>query len=250
LIALIDEDVFLVSKVFWNSDKGEALEEFYTMPLEDDEVVFIYLGYSGILLRTAQTTVAFDIADLLGDKEIKAMEGLDLLLFTHGHGDHYKTDTTLQVFEAKVPHIVAESSVAKDLKGKIPEEELTMTEKGETYTIGDFTITAIEGIHRGPIILYLLEMDDKRVFHGGDSGYVSLEKYKANLAFLPIGKPSPTASPEDALQMTRDLRPRTAVTVHGSDQQNMEFKRILEEAMPESILITPEEFIPDKIELA
>lgn len=250
MIALIDtEGYFVVTDMFWKRDRSRAVEDFYAMPLEKGEAAFIYIGYSGLVLRTPSATVAFDIADLLGRKEIEALESLDLLLYTHGHGDHYKAKTALQVYERLGPHIVAEASVARDLAAEIPIGEYTLAEPGETYSIGDFLVTAIEGIHRGPITLYLVEMDDRTVFHGGDSGHVSLETFTADLTFLPTGKPSPTASPRYALRMANDLKPKTAVTIHGSEDQNREFKRVMKENMPQTTVIIPEEFKPEKTTL-
>jgi L-ascorbate metabolism protein UlaG (beta-lactamase superfamily) len=241
--------IFTLFRMFWKKDKSVAPEKFYSLPLEAEEAAFMYVGYSGVLLRTPEATVAFDLADLLGENEIKALEGLDLLLYTHGHGDHYKKGTALRVFEATSPHVIAESSVARDLRGKIPDDYLTVAETGKTYSIRGFNVTAIEGVHRGPIILYLVKVDDKTVFHGGDSGYVPLEVFTADLAFLPTGDPSPTASPEYALKMTGDLNPQVVVAFHGSDDQNRELGKILEEKMPQTKLIIPEVFKPEKITL-
>ena len=39
------------------------------------------------------------------------------------------------------------------------------------------------------------------MFHAGDSGYVQVKDYPSDLAFLPTGSPSPTASPEYALKL-------------------------------------------------
>ncbi|MFW9916752.1 MAG: hypothetical protein ACFFGZ_14195 [Candidatus Thorarchaeota archaeon] len=43
--------------------KGSSipLQEFYNLSLEKNELAFIYLGYAGILLRSQNHTIAFDL---------------------------------------------------------------------------------------------------------------------------------------------------------------------------------------------
>ncbi|MFB0543445.1 MAG: MBL fold metallo-hydrolase, partial [Candidatus Bathyarchaeia archaeon] len=194
--------------MFQQKDKVDSVRELFSLPLGRGEAGFMYLGYSGVVLRMMGGTIAFDVADLLKGEEIGALESLDLLIFTHSHGDHYKSGETLEILRATGAQILAEPLVAGDLRGKVPSDKLTTAEPGKTYDIGDFKITAIRGIHRGPINLYHVKMGESSVFHGGDSGYVSVEEYPADLAFLPTGRPSPTASPEDALRMAMDLKPK------------------------------------------
>jgi len=51
----------------------------------------------------------------------------------------------------------------------------------------------------------LIEFDGFRIFHGSDSGFVESLKNvepRVHVAIVPTGDPSPTASPQDALEMT------------------------------------------------
>lgn len=59
-------------------------------------MVFMYLGYSGLVLRMADGTVAMDVSNLLKGEEIEALEDLDLL-FTHNHWNHYEPETTVNI---------------------------------------------------------------------------------------------------------------------------------------------------------
>jgi L-ascorbate metabolism protein UlaG (beta-lactamase superfamily) len=105
---------------------------------------------------------------------------------------------------------------------------------GKTYTFGDLTATAIQGIHRGPIMLYQIKMDDITLFHGGDSGYVSLIEYPSQVAIVPVGRMSPTASPENAFKMVADLKPDVAISMHGSEKQKRQFEQKVKEALPKT----------------
>jgi L-ascorbate metabolism protein UlaG (beta-lactamase superfamily) len=209
----------------------------------------MYLGNSGVILRTREGTIAFDVANLLTSEEVNAMQNLDIILFTHGHEDHYKQKNTVEMVNATGACVVAEPSVASDLRGKLPADELVSAEPGGTYDVGDFKVAAISGVHRGPIDLYHVKAGGLSMLHCGDSGYVSLKEHTAKIAFLPTGNPSPTASPKDALRMALDCRPKVAVAIHGSGAQKKEFEKELKRQMPETAIIIPDRYKPNKVAL-
>ncbi len=82
-------------------------------------------------------------------------------------------------------------------------------------------------------MLYQLNMDDITVFHGGDSGYVNLKDYPSQVAIVPVGRMSPTASPENAYKMVADVKPDVAVTMHGSDKQKQQLEEKIKETIPQ-----------------
>jgi L-ascorbate metabolism protein UlaG (beta-lactamase superfamily) len=230
------------------------MQEFFSLPLgysgwKDEEIAFMYLGYSGIILRMRGRTIAFDIANLLTGEEVDAIQNLDIMLFTHGHGDHYKLKDTLEIFNATEACIVAEPQVANDLRGKVPADKLVSAEPGGIFNIGDIEVTAISGVHRGPISLYRVESGGLSILHCGDSGYVSLKEHTAKIAFIPTGNPSPTASPKDALRMALDSGPKVAVAIHGSKGQSKEFEKEMKKQMPEVTVIVPERYKSRKVAL-
>ena len=235
--------------MYSRNSSADLVRELYTTPLREDEAAFIYLGYSGIVVRTASEAVAFDLADLLKSREIETVKRLDLLLFTHSHGDHYKSIEAIEIFKATGAHIVAEPLVAEDLKGKIPSDKLISAVPEKTYTIGDFEVSTVKGIHGGPINLYRVEKGEISMFHAGDSGYVPLKGYKTDLAFLPTGSPSPTASPVRAFRMALELEPKAVVSIHGSPSQNEEFQKKITNELPETELIVPEPYSLRKLSL-
>lgn len=235
--------------MFSRKGKADSVRELFALPLARGEASFMYLGYSGVVVRILGGTIAFDVADLLRGEEIRALESLDLLLFTHGHGDHFSLREGLEIFRATGARMVAEPSVARDLRGKVPSDKLTAAESGKTYGIGGFDLAVVSGVHRGPINLYRVKMGESSVFHGGDSGYVPVKDYPADLAFLLTGSPSPTASPEDALRMTSDLKPKVAVAIHGSSAQNREFEKGVKGKMTSTTVIIPEPYEPKKVAL-
>lgn len=220
--------------------RSDAVIELSESSLAMNEVAFLHLGDSGVILKTMNQTVIIDPANLLKGEEIKALRGLNLLLFTHSHGDHYNFNKTLNIFKATGAPVMAEPRVAYELRGKIPPNKLTNAIPGKIYTFGELKVNAIRGIHRDPINLYQIKIADLSIFHGGDSEYVSVKDYPSELAFLPTGRPSLPTSPEPAFKMASELRSSVVVAIHGSIGQSYYFQQKVNEEMPEITVIVPE----------
>ena len=221
-----------------------VFDEFFSAPLAEDEVAFIYLGYSAVLVRTAKGAVIIDPANLLVDEDMSHFKGkkVDAVLYTHGHGDHFQADVARGLFQATGAPIGGEEAVIRPLKSgaAIPADKIVDLAAGRSQTFGEFKVMPIRGTHVGPIILFHIQAGAIGIFHGGDSASVSLKNLKAGLAFLPAGDPSPTASPDDALKMALDLRPTVIVAMHGSDAQYRQLGTKVKTALPDTSLIIPQ----------
>lgn len=206
-----------------------------------EEVWVFYLEFSGVIIRTAEATIIVDPADLLLSSDIEKLKnvGVDLLFYTHGHGDHFAPGSALEIFKATQAYVVAEPGVAAQLRGKIPPSRLRSAAAGNTLSAGKLKLDLIAGQHVGPILLVRIQAGDIRIFHGGDSGYVTLSGFPADVAILPTGRPSPTASPEAAFRMASDLKPQVVVTIHGSDAQNVEFGEKVRTGLKQTTVVIP-----------
>ena len=216
-------------------------EKGLASPVGDNEISFIYLGYSGVVIKTAKGTILIDPANLLNAGELLALKswGVGLVLYTHSHGDHFNVNVAVDIFKATGAPVVAESSVARSLMAKIPSSKLTHAMPGTRYTVGSFTVSAIQGRHIGPICLFQIKVGELSIFHGGDSDYVPVKDYPSDLAFLPMGNPSPTASPEAAFKMAVDLKPSVIVCIHGAAEESKEFEQKIKQSMPNTSVIIP-----------
>jgi len=217
--------------------------------LKNNEVAVFYLGVSGVLARTSNQAVLIDPAGLLKKEEILALKTLNLLLFTHDHLDHFSEGATQAIFKASATPILAEAKIAKTLNGKIPAEKFVIAENQKTYNFGDLSARVVEGIHRGPIMLYQIKMGEITLFHGGDSGYVPLKDYLSDIAFVPTGRMSPTASPENAYKMVADIKPEAAVAMHGSGKQKQQFEQKVKENLPNTSILILESYTAKTITL-
>jgi len=226
----------------FRKSKAAEITKFFESPLAKNELTLFYLGTSGFIVRSASHVVLFDVAGFLKDDEVKALKGVDLMLFTHDHMDHFNAGKTQEIFAATGAAVLAEGKVADKLKGKIPDAKLTKAESGKTYNFGTVTVAAVEGIHRGPIMLFQVKMDRVALFHGGDSGYVPLGEYASDIALLPTGRMSPTASPEKAYQMAVDLKPTWIVAMHGAGGQKQELEAKAKAGMPQTTVLIMEPY--------
>jgi glyoxylase-like metal-dependent hydrolase (beta-lactamase superfamily II) len=77
-------------------------DEFFSAPFSEDEVAFVYLGYSAVLVRTAKGTLIIDPADLLSVEDMGHFKGkkVDAILYTHGHGDHFEAGVAAALHKA------------------------------------------------------------------------------------------------------------------------------------------------------
>jgi L-ascorbate metabolism protein UlaG (beta-lactamase superfamily) len=220
------------------------LEKLYAAPLAGQDAAVMFLSFSAVLVRTAEGTVAVDPSNLLtaGDIAILKRNGLKAVLYTHGHGDHLDAATAKALVRETGAVVVAEPAVAASLKAVLPADKLVAAVDGKDVQAAGLTVRGFAGKHVGPIMLYRVQWGPVSFFHGGDSDYVPLPGGRADLAILPTGAPSPTASPEAALKMALDVKPRAAVLVHGSEAQNAAFKKLAAARLPEMKVIAPAHF--------
>lgn len=216
-------------------------EPFFASSCTGNELKFMFLKQSSVIIKVSNKTILIDPAtsinkDILGKLE---RNGLDLLMYTHAHYDHYDYTAAMEIFAATGAHIVASPEVVKELKRKIPKEKITVSTHRGQITQSGIDVTAIKGKHIGPIYLYHIAIGDVRIFHGGDSSYIPLSDYPSDVAFVPTGDPSPTCSPEKAFKMVADLKPQVAVAIHGSSHQNEQFKTIMQDGLADIALILP-----------
>ena len=229
--------------------KSEEISKFFALGLSENQIAVVYLGASGILARASKQSVLIDAAGFLKDDEAAALKEVNLLIFTHSHMDHFSEGKTLKLFEITGAPVLAEARVADKLKGKIPDDKLISAMSGQTYAYGDLVVKAIQGVHRGPIMLYQVRMGNLLLFHAGDSGYVPVKDYESQLAFLPTGRWSPTASPENAFKMAIELRPNVIVVMHGSKGQHKRLESMRREKMSQTKVIIPASYASQIIDL-
>ncbi len=245
----------------------DALTSFYTQDIQMGELAIMWLGNhqkgsleghasAGFLLKTSNHVIAIDPSSLLFD-DIDSLDRLDAIFITHDHGDHFDPDTTVAMQTKTDSFVIADPTSASMLSGKIPEDKLISIKSNEQMTISEITVKAFEAEHPSVTpLVYVIELDGFRIFHGSDSGFVEDLKNiesRVHVAFVPAGDPSPTASPQVAFEMTKATNPYVVIPMHGNSQQMQEFSNIVEDSdlqatvtIPSALeIIIPSQVVPE-----
>jgi len=242
----------------------DALTSIFTSDVQMGELAIMWLGNhqkgsleghasAGFLLKTSNHIIAIDPSSLLFD-DIDSLDRLDAIFITHDHGDHFDPDTTIAMQTKTGSFVIADPTSASMLSGKIPEDKLIIIESNEQMTISEITVDAFAAEHPTTTpLVYVIEFDGFRIFHGSDSGFVEDLKNiesRVHVAMVPAGDPSPTASPQVALEMTKATNPYVVIPMHGNPQQIQEFSNLVESSDLETTVTIPtalEIIIPSQV---
>ena len=232
---------------------SDSLTSLFTYDVQMGELAIIWLGNhqkgsleghasAGFLLKTSNHIIAIDPSSLLFD-DIDSLDRLDAIFITHDHGDHFDPDTTIAMQTKTGSFVIADPTSASMLSDKIPDDKLIQIESNEQITISEITVEAFEAEHPtvSPLV-YVIELDGFRIFHGSDSGFVDgLENIESrvHVALVPVGDPSPTASPQVALEMTKATNPYVVIPMHGSPEQMDQFSNLVESSDLQTIVTIP-----------
>jgi len=231
----------------------DPLTSIFTHDVQMGELAIMWLGNhqkgslegyasAGFLIKTSNHIIAIDPSSLLFD-DIDSLIRLDAIFITHDHGDHFDPDTTIAMQTKTGSFVIADPTSASMLSGKIPEDKLIVIESNEQMTISEITVDAFAAEHptETPLI-YVIEFDGFRIFHGSDSAFVEdLKKIESpvDIAFVPAGDPSPTASPSDAFEMTKATQSSIVVPMHGSPEQIEMFRDLVDMSDQKTEVIIP-----------
>lgn len=188
-----------------------------------NRVVFSFMGGACVVLTVQDCTLVFDPADHLSDDDIVKLRGTVITLFTHHLDDHFHERTVMKLVEMKSSLIVGTGEVCRAVASFVPSIKLMELKPRRGFRVGELKIYALEGKHEVPTNLYYVTWGPSVLF-AGDTGYVPLQKLKANLAFLPAGGSS-FSTPESASMMATEVGAQLVVPVHCSLE---EAKRLAE----------------------
>jgi len=242
----------------------DALTSIFTSDVQMGELAIMWLGNhqkgsleghasAGFLIKTSNHVIAIDPSSLLLD-DIDSLDTLDAIFITHDHGDHFDPDTTIAMQTKTGSFVIADPTSASMLRGQIPEDKLIQIESNEQMTISEITVDAFAAEHPTTTpLVYVIELDGFRIFHGSDSGFVEDLKNiesRVHVAMVPAGDPSPTASPQVAFEMTKITNPYVVIPMHGNPQQIEEFSNLVEGSDLETTVTIPsplEIIIPSQV---
>jgi L-ascorbate metabolism protein UlaG (beta-lactamase superfamily) len=172
-------------------------------------------------------------------KKLEALGKIDVLLVTHGHGDHLGDAPALAKLHNVPMRAPGDMNASIVALGILPPALAPRFNKGGTIDVAPgVKVTAVRAEHSsvvnwrnpatekdevhvgGEPIGYIIELENGfRIYHAGDTAvfgdmkYIG-ERYKPDLALVPIGG-NFTMDPADAAYAVRELiRPKAVIPMH------------------------------------
>lgn len=214
-----------------------------------------YHGHSFIQVERNEHSILID-PFITGNPSCKINKDdvkCDYIILTHGHGDHYGDTTYLaKKFGAVVlaTYELAQFAAKQGLKT----HELNLG-GGFNFPFGRVKLTLAhhssstpEGSYAGEAAGVLLNLDDKTIYHAGDTSLfddmkIIGESNNISYAFLPIGD-NYTMGIDDAVKSAEFLRAGTIIPIHyntfeiiKADPQ--EFKKKIEAIGKKCLIMNP-----------
>jgi len=191
-----------------------------------------FLGHSAFQLASPEGTTILIDPWLTGNPqatlESDKVGTVDLILVTHGHGDHL--GDTFEIAQRTKAHVVSMPEISRYLMAKGLDNTVGMN-KGGTYRFNEIDITMVQATHsssamENDTIVYTGEAagfvvtleNGFSIYHAGDTGVckdmeIIGDLYHPDLALLPIGSHY-VMGPREAAYACRMIRSTYVVPMH------------------------------------
>jgi len=191
-----------------------------------------WLGHATFRIETPEGKTLFVDPWIMGNpmcpESDKNVKEADVLLCTHGHGDHI--GDAVEVGKKHNSLAVGIFELCLWLKSK-GVKQISPMNKGGTQTVADVKVTMVHAVHScgiqdgeqiiygGEACGYVLEFSNGvKIYHAGDTNVFSdmaiiRDLYAPDVALLPIGDHY-TMSPREAAYACNLLKPKAVVPMH------------------------------------
>jgi L-ascorbate metabolism protein UlaG (beta-lactamase superfamily) len=197
-----------------------------------DGIKITWLGHATFRVETPQGKTVLIDPWVTGNPKCpekeKSFSRVDVMLCTHGHGDHI--GDAVEIAKKHDPMVVGMYELCSWLEGKGVTRVSGMN-KGGTQTVGDIKVTMVHAEHSsgiedggqvfygGEAAGYVIEFSNGvKIYHAGDTCVfgdmvIIREIYAPEVCMLPIGDHY-TMGPREAAYACKLLKPKTVIPMH------------------------------------
>lgn len=188
-------------------------------------IKFTYFGHSCFLIEGAKGKVVVD-PFLKGNPHVKVNPNeiiTNAVVVTHAHSDHF--GDAVEISQKNHAPVIGVYELVQYAINKGATGHAMNIGGAYQFEFGEVILTPAfhssgfsDGAYGGSPCGVILKMDNRTIYHAGDSG-LSLEmkligeQHNIDAAFLPIGDNS-TMGPADAAKAVEFLKPKLAIPMH------------------------------------
>ena len=159
-------------------------------------------------------------------------EKADILLITHAHYDHC----------ANIEKVSNDNTIIiapENCREKVGNHKFYPIKEGESYNFYGIKISAVPAYNinkefhpRGFGVGYIIDIDNFRIYHAGDTDRIpEMKNFKVDLALLPIGG-TYTMDEKEAAKAVEDIKPKYVIPMHynwlkGLEKDPKEFEKLV-----------------------
>ena len=193
-----------------------------------------WLGHASFQIRDDGKIIYVDLKKY--GKVVETSEKADLILVTHGHGDHC-SPPKIQKLRTQNTVVIAPKNCAKRIGGIVKSLDI-----GEEAAVDGINVKAVEAYNhkrfkspgkpwhpKGYGVGYLITVGGKTIYHAGDTDFIPEMKQleEVDVALLPTGDKY-TMDNTEAAEAALAIKPRVAMVMHTWGKDPGEFKKRVE----------------------